>query len=212
VNGKLQYPIDWPHELQRGSKTLTHAALTAYNDNIKKLRRKKMKKISKIGMVVFISLMFATTTLVCAKGGFDQWGYNYQANIFNGYYENYARPETPVTDSDIWLQMKWNDAWLDENKVRHEGYPTYIDSGAWLTNHMWGTYETGEEWDYFVKIIAVSSDDTLIDGNWYDPDGILIGYVIWGQFAVIQEVSNDPVLGDDGLIYNTPSPTGFGVY
>ncbi|GAG22444.1 unnamed protein product, partial [marine sediment metagenome] len=43
--------------------------------------------------------------------GYDQYGYNYQAHIFNGFYENYARPDTPVTESDTQLQMKWNDAW-----------------------------------------------------------------------------------------------------
>jgi len=169
-----------------------------------------MKKLFAIGLA--ICMMLLTTNLVMAKGGFDDWGYNYQANIFNGFYGNYNRPTPPVTEDDVWLQMKWNDAWLNEDKVRHEGFETYIDSGAWLTNHMWGEYEDGTEWDYFVKIIAVRSTDYLFGGDWYSADGTLIGYSIWGQFAVIQEVSNDPVLGDDGLIYSTPSPTGFGVY
>ena len=30
--------------------------------------------------------------------GYDQWGYNYQAHIFNGLYENFTRP-TPGTSS-----------------------------------------------------------------------------------------------------------------
>ena len=25
--------------------------------------------------------------------GYDQWGYNYQAHMFNGFYGNYSRPE-----------------------------------------------------------------------------------------------------------------------
>lgn len=41
--------------------------------------------------------------------GYDQWGYNYQANMFNGWYDNYTRPSTPVTTGD-WLMMKWNNA------------------------------------------------------------------------------------------------------
>ena len=35
---------------------------------------------------------------------------------------------------------------------------TYIGSGGWLTNHMWGTYEhEGKtyKWTYFVMIVAV---------------------------------------------------------
>ncbi len=83
--------------------------------------------------------------------GYDMWGYNYQANIFNGWYDNYARPETPVTSGD-WLMMKWNNAWLssldcdgDHLLDRHYGYPSYIGSGAWLTNHASGTYE-GSDW------------------------------------------------------------------
>ncbi|MBA7627781.1 hypothetical protein ES703_35249 [subsurface metagenome] len=110
-------------------------------------------------------------TLTDVKGnpitlGYDQWGYNYQAHMFNGWYWNYARPETPWTKetleaegkSTTWLVMKWNDAWLantdcdDDGKLdRHYGHDSYIGSGAWETNHQFGTYinDYGEtcEWD-----------------------------------------------------------------
>lgn len=247
--------------------------------------------------------------------GYDKWGYNYEAHMFNGWYDNASRTENVATSGDR-LMMKWNDAWLsnkscDDDYIldRHLGYPSYIDSGAWLTNHASGTYEsltqytsditgtyefnilytgnsynydvelvqsgdlvtgtltdtylpalypdkdlpvTGSvigndivlevvypgpswgtrtyegvvdkfgaiigswsddgtdgangtwstvgatvdyktcEWTDFVKIVAVPSSADPIDETWFDENGIEIGPVIWGQFAIIQEVSSDP--------------------
>ena len=56
-------------------------------------------------------------TLVAVNGaplrtGYDQWGYNYQAHIFNGLYENYSRPDVVVTEGTENLVMKWSDDWL----------------------------------------------------------------------------------------------------
>jgi len=151
--------------------------------------------------------------------GYDQWGYNYQAHMFLGLYDNYARPNPPVTESDTFLMMKWNDAWLSNKDCdgdglldRHYGFESYIGSGAWLTNHMWGTYEDGTHWDYFCKIVAAPADATLVDGTWYTADGTEIGPTIWGAFAVIQEVSNDPYLDEHGILSLYPAPTGFGYY
>jgi len=79
--------------------------------------------------------------------GYDQWGYNYQAHMFNGYLENSPRAGDPVTSGDT-LMMKWNDAWLANTSCdgdfvldRHFGFNTYLGSGAWLTNHQSGEYE-----------------------------------------------------------------------
>ena len=118
--------------------------------------------------------------------------------------------------------MKWNDAWLsnvdrdlDGKLDRHYGFISYIGSGAWETNHQSGTYEVDSEtykWNYFCKIVAVPADAVLDGGDWYTSDGVLIGYNIWGEFAVIQEIYNDQGTGDHGLYYNPPAPTGFGYY
>jgi len=153
--------------------------------------------------------------------GYDQWGYNYQAHMFNGWYENSGRPTTPVTESDTWLQMKWNDAWLsnkdcdgDGKLDRHYGFPSYIGSGAWLTNHQWDENEDGSQWNYFVKIVAVPADAHRIGlantGTWYTADDTEIGPDIWGEFAVIQEVYNDPYEGSQGIAYLSPSGPGLG--
>jgi hypothetical protein len=118
------------------------------------------------------------------------------------------------------LGMKWNDAWLsnqdcdgDGKLDRHYGYDSYIGSGAWETNHTKTLYvDNGKKCKYvdFVKIIAVPADATLAGGVWWTADAVEIGPDIWGQFAIIQEVVNDPCYGVHGLQYSSPDHAGFG--
>lgn len=154
--------------------------------------------------------------------GYDEWGYNYQALIFNGPYCYYDRQYTPGEPyCDVSLQMKWNDAWLSNKDCdgdglldRHYGYESYVGSEAWLTNHMWGSYtdEDGKvcHWTYFVKIIAVPADAIKEEGIWYAADGTEIGPSIWGSFAEIQWIENDPCAGIHGAQYISPVGPGFG--
>jgi len=152
--------------------------------------------------------------------GFDQWGYNYQAHLFSGgYCDAYRDADWCQPYKDTQLMMKWNEAWLgnmdcdlDGLLDRHYGLPSYIGSGAWLTNHMWGVNDDGTKWNYFVKIVAVPADAYTQDGNWYLADGTLIGEVIWGEFAIIQQVSNDPAADEHGLLFKGEAPAGFGFY
>ncbi len=110
--------------------------------------------------------------------GYNEWGYNYQANMFNGYYCGaYQNADWCQPYKDVKLQMKWNDAWMNENKVRHEGYSSYIGSGAWLTNHQSGV-ENGKKWTYFVKIKAME----YVNEPCSQP--------IWGEFCVVEEVNS----------------------
>lgn len=154
--------------------------------------------------------------------GNDLWGYNYQARKFNGMYcDSYRDAEWCQPYKDIKLQMKWNDAWLSNKDCdgdglldRHYGNDSYVGSGAWLTNHMSGEYEDAEgnrcTWNYFVKIIAAPADATLDAGIWYASDGTEIGPVIWGSFAEIQVVENDPCAGVHGKQYISPDHPGLG--
>ncbi len=152
--------------------------------------------------------------------GYDQWGYNYQAHMFNGRYCDYDRVAGCPPGEDFSLAMKWNDAWLsnmscDEDDLldRHYGYANYRGSGAWLTNHMAGEYDQDGKtckWTYFVKIVAAPADAYVGDGVWYNADGTEIGPVIWGAFAIIQEVENDPCAGIHGLQYLSPDHAGLG--
>jgi hypothetical protein len=170
--------------------------------------------------------------------GYDVFGYNYQAHMFNGYYVNaylgrYGYPpydgsddyltNNPGADNvygweqrDVQLIMKWNDPWLsnqdcDNNGVldRHYGYPGYIGSGAWLTNHTSGSH--GDcNFTEFIKIVAAPEGAYQQDGFWYSEDGDEIGQVIWGSFAIIQHVVNDPCGGQHGIQYLSEDHPGFG--
>jgi hypothetical protein len=154
--------------------------------------------------------------------GYDEWGYNYQAHMFSGgYCDSYHNAEWCQPYKDVNLIMKWNDAWLsnkdcDEDGLldRHYGYPSYIGSGAWETNHQSGTYEgeNGEtcKWEYFVKIVAAPKDAYTEGGIWYTADNKEIGPVIWGEFATVQEVYNDPCGGSHGIYYLSPVGPGLG--
>jgi hypothetical protein len=165
-------------------------------------------------------------------GAYDEWGYNYQAHLFSGFYSHYDRhydPENPDWNDHldyVYLLMKWNDAWLsnqdrdnDGQLDRHWGYDSYIGSGAWCTNHMRATEGDKQtltiKWRYFVKIAAldypVEDYDTWVDGNgdthlYYE--GAEVGILIWGQFAVIQRIYNEQG-GPHGVEYKI-EPAGFG--
>jgi hypothetical protein len=98
--------------------------------------------------------------------GYDQWGYNYQAHMFNGFYDNYARPSTPVTSGDS-LMMKWNDAWLSNmdcnGDTKLDRPANYIGSGAWLTNHANGNYiDVAGTYVINVEYLSVDYPETLI--------------------------------------------------
>lgn len=165
--------------------------------------------------------------------GYDPYGYNYQAHLFNGYYPNvYLGGEgfppyegdteaylaaNPGAESkwywypDVQLQMKWNDAWLsnkdcdgDGKLDRHYGHDSYIGSGAWETNHQSGG-KGKDHWVYFVKIVAVPGDAYEDSGIWYAADGTEIGPSIWGSFAVIQRVESGV-----GVYDLSPAGPGFG--
>jgi hypothetical protein len=176
--------------------------------------------------------------------GSDQWGYNYQAHMFKGWYWNNGKPEPPWTKESLeeagksttWLLMWWSDEWLSNKDCNHDGKldrgyscnpenPTSSAcDGAWLTNHQRGSYEdeeTGEtcNWNYFVKMVYVNPENAYkeIDPDdgilyWYTNDGEKIGSVIWGAYARIQQVYNDPCAGDHGIQYLSPVSPGFGCY
>lgn len=143
--------------------------------------------------------------------GYDQWGYNYQAHMFNGYYDNYSRPEAPVASGDR-LMMKWNNAWLSNkdcgtqngqanytqlntpDTVLDRHYPTdsYRGSGAWLTNHASGEYTSTEQfsWDvtgnYTFYIHHASKDffyEVALTQNGSDITGTLTDTYLPAQYV-----------------------------
>ena len=140
--------------------------------------------------------------------GYDEFGYNYQAHLFNGRYCDYDRV-IGGDYCDVNLVMKWDDAWMsnkdcdgDGKLDRHYGFASYVGSGAWCTNHQSGTYtgDDGKEhkWTWFAKIVAKPTAD-------YDcaAHG---GVQIWGDFCEIQSVYNDPYAGYHGLEFKATRP------
>jgi len=194
--------------------------------------------------------------------GYDVFGYNYQAHMFNGLYCNsyfgseglppyegdsdlyfqrlvdegfadtLANAQLLATNKwywphkDIQLMMKWSDEWLSNKDCNGDGKldrgydcdPINAVSsacvGAWLTNHMAGSYDESSgkscHWTYFVKIVTPPEDASKDGDTWYEVDGTEIGPVIWGAYAVIQRVDNDPCAGYAGISYLSPAGPGFG--
>ncbi|OGV91555.1 hypothetical protein A3A66_00270 [Microgenomates group bacterium RIFCSPLOWO2_01_FULL_46_13] len=144
--------------------------------------------------------------------GYDQYGYNYQAHMFNGTYDGSDRN----LDGTYWgatgdyvddnLIMKWSDAWLanvdcnGDNKLDRGLVDGNVEgtSLGWLTNQVEGDYDSDGDstqdahYTYFAKIVWVGSGG------------------LWGAYDVIEEVYNDPVGGFTGLYSKVGAP-GFGL-
>lgn len=148
--------------------------------------------------------------------GFDKWGYNYQAHMFNGLYENVSRPVDLATEGDVNLQMKWSDDWLSnldcngDHKLDRggpDGATANISKG-WLTNHEEGDYKgTDNELHHYTYFVKIVHDDGAACADADNPS------CIWGLYTIIEEVYNDPYRGGHG-IDRSPlrNPAGLGFY
>lgn len=146
--------------------------------------------------------------------GFDIWGYNYQASMFNGgYCDAFEDAEWCQPLKDIDLIMQWNDAYLsnkdcdvDGTLDRHYGFDSYIGSGAWITNHLSRRYvQDGRicTEEYFHKMTAKPTANFDCSANG--------GEEIWGSFCIIQSFNNDPCKGGHIEAAHV-KPTGFGAW
>ena len=148
-----------------------------------------MKKIGIIlGCVVILVGMIALPGIAKGRGGFDEFGYNYNARVFVGSADGVDRN----LDGTVWddptyandhLVMKWSKAW-DDARFGPDGIRDSNDElpwtpPAWCTNHWNGQVPggSGEVWHY--KIIWVGPE---LQDSPYWREG---GYPIWGQFEVI---------------------------
>ena len=144
--------------------------------------------------------------------GYDQWGYNYQAHMFNGLYDNFSRPMPPIDGGEVNLIMKWSDDWLSNQDCDGDGKLDRGGDGSgsskgWLTNHEEGDYlgDDGEyhHYTYFVKIVY--------DGGAACASGS--DSCIWGLYTIIEEVYNDPYGGAHGVDRSKlVNPAGLGYY
>jgi hypothetical protein len=136
-----------------------------------------------------------------AAGGFDEFGYNYQARLFNGPADGVDR----ILDGKVWgdplyakdrLVMKWSKAWDD---AKFNGAPWGPD--AWEDNEWNGKVPggSGETWHY--KIIWVGPE---LENSQYWREG---GYAIWGQFEVI---FSHGTIGNQHFWDAHANPAGYG--
>jgi len=139
--------------------------------------------------------------------GFDQYGYNRCARIFNGTYSSWcvergADPDCAgILYSSDKLVMKWNAEW---DRGNSEGWskPPY---SAWLDNEANGMKAdgSGAVWHYKYQWVGpCGADYTPI------PDG---GYCIWGIFEVLMDQGLDPNLPIPGHQWFARAiPNGYG--
>ncbi len=118
---------------------------------------------------------------VSADQGFDQFGYNYSAMLFNGKADGVDRK----LDGTVWgdptyakdhLVMKWSKGWNDS---RFNGAAWGPD--AWEDNEWNGQVKGGSGVSEHYKIIWVGPE--LQNSKYWRPGG----YAVWGQFEVIMD-------------------------
>lgn len=162
-----------------------------------------MKKI--VSVVLALALLLGISSTVFA-GGFDQYGYNDVAGVFNGPADGVDR----VMDSQVWgdpiyandhLVMKWNQEWI-RGKTENWSKPPY---SAWESNEWNGAFPggSGEVWHYKIVWVGPCTEGAIL------PEG---GYCIWGQFEVIMDQGTYHDGGAMHLWLAHASPTGYGAY
>ena len=145
-----------------------------------------MKKI--IFFCVVFSLVFASAAL--AAGGFDQYGYNDTARIFNGTGSSWCQGKLGWTKAacDAYmgayasdkLVMKWNAEW---DRGNAEGWTDPNGYKAWTDNEWNGRASgSGEIWHYKIAWDKGCADTGV-------PSGVAVkgaAYCLWGPFAMLQ--------------------------
>jgi hypothetical protein len=145
--------------------------------------------------------------LAADEKGYDEFGYNRNARMFNSKADGIDK----VMDGMVWgdatyandkLVMKWNDEW-DRGNAEGWSNPPY---SAWESNEWNGRVKggSGETWHY--KIVWVgdyNEDPTLI------PEG---AYGVWGQFAVVMDRGQSPDSGPGAIWFAHATPGGYGAY
>ena len=149
---------------------------------------------------LLIAAAALVAALVYAAGGFDEYGYNYDARLFNGPADGSDR----TLDGTVWgdptyandkLVMKWSKAWDD---ARFHGAPWTPE--AWVDNEWNGNVPGGSGYTEHVKIVWVGPE--LEDSPYWRPGGA----AIWGQFEILMDQGTGP---NGHEWYTHATPTGY---
>jgi len=171
-----------------------------------------MKKI--IGSGIGLLALVLSSSVIFA--GFDEFGYNRGARIFQGP----ADGVDGTLDGTVWgdptyandlLKMKWNSEW---DRGNEEGWSDPNGYDAWLDNNWNGQVPggSGEVWQY--KIVWVGADNPPCGGDDGEVTALSVatdypGYCIWGQFELIMShgtVANEHFWDAHAV------PNGYGAY
>ncbi len=157
-------------------------------------------------LALFVAAQVTSSSVMGVGAGFNEFGYNYTARLFNGTGSSWCQAKGRSSDcmgiySPDKLVMKWNAEW-DRGNDEDWTKPPY---GAWTDNEWNGkgvSSGSGAIWHY--KIIWVGPD--LAASSYWKPGG----YGIWGQFEVIMDQGQDPNLGPGHIWFAKATPAGYG--
>lgn len=165
-----------------------------------------MKKILAIFSFALISLSLFVIPAFAAQPadkGFNEFGYNYGARIFNGTGSGWCLARGASANclgaySLDKLVMKWNAEW-DRGNEEDWLNPPY---NAWTDNEWNGKVPGGsdETWHYKIVWVGPCTEGDTVDGG---------GYCLWGEFAVIL---SQGTAGGEHLWDVLAKPAGYGAY
>ncbi|MFA6166539.1 MAG: hypothetical protein WC700_07990 [Gemmatimonadaceae bacterium] len=140
-----------------------------------------------------------------ANTGFDQWGYNRCAHIFNGTWEGYctepkrhAVPDCYGVSRTTKLVMKWNEEW-DRGNAEKWLVPPYA---AWLDNEARGTYVDGTPYSEHFKTkwdAGCAASHGAVSSNG--------GSCIWGPFEILMDQGTE---AGEHFWWTKLTPAGYG--
>jgi hypothetical protein len=156
------------------------------------------------------SLSVSGGTCTLATGdvstGFNQYGYNYCARIFNGTGSSWCLAREAPLDclgsySGDKLVMKWNAAW---DACNASPSPDTC-AGAWTDNEWNGKTAggSGEVWHYKIQWSQACADGSFD----FVPGG---GYCVWGSYEVLMDQGIDPSMGPGHIWFALAIPNGYG--
>ena len=159
-----------------------------------------------VSLVISLAFLVSALASPAAAGGFDQYGYNRTARVFNGPASGWCLAGGAPADcqgifSNDNLVMKWNAEWDRGNAEGWTNGPYRAD----LDNEWNGNVPGGSGWTEHFKAV-------WIGGN-CGPDGARLlngGYCIWGQFEAIFDRGMDPSHSPWTKAHATPA--GYGSY
>ena len=148
-----------------------------------------------------LSVLVVSIVGVYAAGGFDEFGYNYQARVFVGTGESWSLAKgLPADYLGVYAQdklvMKWNAEWDRGNAENWLNGP--YDA---CENNEWNGVNggSGEVWHYKIKWVGdYAADPSLISEG---------GYGIWGQFEVVMDQGTS---NSEHIWLTHAIPTGYG--